>query len=206
MKPLIFLLSLMFMSSCVTKGTKNRAVASSGCNIKNYQNFINKPGVHNCGLRYADFEYRRFVFERANLAGADFSRGLLKWTGFSRANLRGAKFISADLRGAGFSRANLEGAIFTGANLTDASFKNAILRDAVFLNANLTGAYFMGADLRGADLRGAKLYKTVRTIWGRLNRVEGVFLNWAELEGAKVTKEQAKYLATQGYSGFVVVE
>jgi len=114
MKTILVLLSFVFVSSCVTSGVKTRAVASEAeCNIENYQDFINRPGVHNCDLRDAD------------LSGAD---------------LRGA---------------NLQG-------------------------ANLERADLQQADLLHAHLKGASL---------RL---------------AKVTKEQAEYLESQGYSGFVV--
>ena len=79
MKAILFLLSFMFVSSCVTRGIKNRSVASEGCNIENYKDFINKPGIHNCDLREAKLQDEDFYF--ANLKGADLRGAKLPKTG-----------------------------------------------------------------------------------------------------------------------------
>ena len=136
---LILLFSFVFVSSCVTSGVKTRAVASEKCNIDNYKDFINKPGVHRCDLQGADLQ-------EAN---------------FERENLEGANFEDADLEKADLQYANLEGAIFTDASLKWADFLGANLRGADFRGANLRGASFIGADLYKADLRGANL----KRIW-----------------------------------------
>ena len=79
-----------------------------------------------------------------------------------------------------------------GADLREADLQWAILRDADLRGANLEGAKLQWADLERADLRGVNL--------------TGVNFQFAKLKRAQVTPEQAKYLKSQGLSGFVVVE
>ena len=129
MKAIILLFILVSLSSCVTSGLKARAVASDECNIENYKDFINKPGVHNCNLQWMIL---RDIDLRGNLRGADL-RG---------ADLRGAYLYMADLRDTDLRGARLEGADLQWADLN---------------RADLRGARLEGADLQWADLRGAKV-------------------------------------------------
>ena len=91
------------------------------CNIENYQNFIDKPGVHNCNLRGADLSYA--ILYKANLKGADLRGANLEGANLRFANLEEAYLFRATLRGADLTGANLEGAYFLqtvdleGANL-----------------------------------------------------------------------------------------
>ncbi len=72
-----------------------------------------------------------------------------------------------------------------------ANYKDFINKKGVH-NCDLQGANLRWADLRGADLRRADLQWTN--------------FRYADLEEAKVTAEQAEYLKSEGFSGFVVVE
>ena len=108
MKTILILLSFMFMSSCVTSGVKTRAVASEGCNIDNYKDFISKPGIHNCDLRGADLRGSQVDLRGANLAGADLTE----------ADLGGADLREADLRYAKLQNTKLQWTNFKGAKVT----------------------------------------------------------------------------------------
>ena len=127
MKAILLLLSFVFVS-CVTSGIKARAVASEGCNIENYKDFINKPGVHNCNLQEADL---RFAYlQGANLQEADLHGADLFWSNLRFANLQGAKLRfanlqEADLQGANLQGANLQGAKLRFANLHDVNLQGA---------------------------------------------------------------------------------
>ena len=181
MKAIILLFILVSLSSCVTSGVKARAVASEGCNIENYKDFIDTPGDHKCDLRWGVFRDKSFsslfglIDAPVNLSGA---------------NLEGANLREANLEGADLLRANLEGAILQFVNLQFANLEGANLREA-----NLEGADLLRANLKGADLTRADLRKA------DLTRAD---LRKADLRGAKVTQEQADYLRAQGLSGFVV--
>ncbi len=75
------------------------------CNTNNYQDYINKPGNHQCNLRWADL--RGVDLRDANLRGASLFRADLH-----DANLRGADLFLADL-----FLANLSSADFTDAKV-----------------------------------------------------------------------------------------
>ena len=175
MKVLIFLLSFMFVSSCVTSGVKNRAVASESCNIENYIHFIKKPEVHKCNL------------QGAKLQGVWFYKANLR-----EANLEGADLQNADLRGANLYLANLQNtnlknAKMHRADLQNADLQNADLRGAYLQNADLVEANLQGADLQNADLRGANLYlaNLQNTNLQGANWIEAKNLQGAKLRGAK---------------------
>ena len=78
------------------------------CNINNYKDFINKPGVHNCYLQGADLRRSVVDLQGANLQGADLTEAILQ----------GANLQGADLRGAKFDRANLKWVDMRGAKIT----------------------------------------------------------------------------------------
>ena len=66
-------------------------------------------------------------------------------------------------------------------------------------------------DLSELDLRGWDLSNNIELRGAVLSKLKGIFitdvlLEGANLEEAKVTKEQAEYLTAQGLSGFVIVE
>ena len=69
---------------------------------------------------------------------------------------------------------------FSGRNLQWADLSGVDLREVKLQGANLIGANLMGANLRGMDLRET------------------------DLRRATVTKKQAEYLKSKGYSGFVI--
>ena len=73
--------------------------------------------------------------------------------------------------------------------------KGANLREKNLQSANLRAADLGWADLRRADLTGANLF---------FANLFSAKLGGAKLAGAKVTKKQAKYLSSRGFSGFVV--
>ncbi len=98
------------------------------------------------------------------------------------ANLRGADLFNKDLRNLDLRGADLRGANLRWTDLRRAYLVEADLRGTNLQMAYLRGAVFYDADLRGADLQGA------------------------DLTDAKVTTEQAEYLKSRGFSGFVVVE
>ena len=88
---------------------------------------------------------------------------------------------------------------FRGANLFGLFLLRANLQGADLREVDLSGTNFEGADLRGAIFYGSKTPGSLIPEWE-------VYLQDAILTGAKVTKNQAKYLESQGYSDFVVVE
>ena len=91
-------------------------------------------------------------FNRATLAGTDFTRlegGRVRFLG---ADLKDAKFDQARLRGADFTEAKLEGASFRGADLAEARLVSANLRGADLTDAKLRGTEFFRADLSGSTL------------------------------------------------------
>ena len=236
MKTIFLLLSLVFVSSCVTSGVKTRAVASEGCNLENYQNFIDKPGVHKCDLREANF--KKAVFYKTNLDGVKLDHAKM-----AEADLREADLSGADLRGANLEGGDLRNAILEGADLSNTDLRET--RVGIIMVSNPGGhrpkiglmkyfkeKNFQEADLSHADLTKADMYKAIlpeaslieadlREIRGyKINlsfsilqdaNLQGVDLRGAQweravLKGAKITKRQAKYLKKQGLSGFVVVE
>ena len=103
---IILLFVLVSLSSCVTSGLKTRAVASDGCNIENYQDYINKLGFHNCDLR------------GANLQGADLDRANLSFSDLRGANLAKASLVDAILAGTNLRYANLQGVNIKGAKVS----------------------------------------------------------------------------------------
>ena len=84
MKALIIFLSFVVVAGCVTSRVKTRAVASEGCNIENYKDFINKEGFHSCDLREADLRL-------ADLREADLYKADLYKVDLRGAGLTGAK-------------------------------------------------------------------------------------------------------------------
>ena len=108
MKTLLILLSLSLSFFAIAD--QNAEVQYT---IENYQDFINKLGIHNCNLQDADL--RGVDLQEAKLIGAD---------------LRGAFLQDADLRGA-----NLLGADFTGAKVTQ--------RQAEYLKAKGLSGFFV---------------------------------------------------------------
>ena len=65
----IFLLFCFILDSVATTQPK----AESKCNILSYKSYIYKPGIHNCNLRFAEFqvEFRGGKFRGVNLQGAN---------------------------------------------------------------------------------------------------------------------------------------
>ena len=95
-----------------------------------------------------------------------------------------------DLVGANFEGAKMDGVDFGGANLVGANLKRAKLQGADLEGANLVDADLERADLQGVDLRGANFEEA---------KMDGV-----DLRGAIVSKDQAEFLESLGYSGFVI--
>ena len=112
------------------------------CDIKNFHNFINKPGVHKCYLAGADFSGQNL--QRANLAGADLQAAKFEGADLSYANLQKAQ-VHAELVQLGVSRERL---------IEPTNFTGAILK-----GADLRGAWFNGTIFTGADLSGAIVTK-----------------------------------------------
>jgi len=99
----------------------------------------------------------------AQLAKADFSRGVFVGAVFDRINLANTNWAGANLTQASFQGATLDGA--TGlhgepmqvAQLTAAKFNNASIRGVDFSAAQLYGAVFSGANLDGSSFHAAQL-------------------------------------------------
>jgi serine/threonine protein kinase, bacterial len=83
----------------------------------------------------AGARFKKAIFIKTNLTGADLSNANLGQANLSQATLKNAKLVSAYLHGA-----NLEGADLRGANLAKASLESAHLKDANLCGADLTGA------------------------------------------------------------------
>ena len=97
MQAIIFLFFL-YLVSCASSGFNVRSLASTKCNINNYQDFVFQSNKQPpaCDLKMAD------------LRGKD-----LRWANLSWANLR-----LADLQGALLYHAKFFGADLTGAKVT----------------------------------------------------------------------------------------
>ena len=130
------------------------------------------------------------IFLKLNLAGEDLREMDLQREALRGMNLRVANLWKADLRNAKLQDTDMLGVTLIRANLKKANFSRAILRSADFREAIFQDTILRGADLRNADLRETNLQE--------------VDLFGANLQGTKVTKEQAEYLTAQGFSGFVV--
>ena len=103
MEPLFILLSLG-LSSFATADQN----AEVQCNIKNYKDFIKKPGIHNCNLQGADLWMR--YLRGANLQGADLTGANLPFADLEEADLQVAILHGAEnLKTVDFRGANLRG-------------------------------------------------------------------------------------------------
>ena len=120
------------------------------------------------------------IFERAQLAEADFSGAWLRGADFRLSKAREAIFRKAELQRAIFVGAGLQGANLRMAQLQEADLFGARLGGADLRGANLREAYLRGADLRRADLRGAQLRGADFTG----SQLEKVHLGGAQLQGA----------------------
>ena len=98
MEPLFILLSLG-LSSFATADQN----AEVQCNIKNYKDFIKKPGIHNCNLQGADLWMR--YLRGANLQGADLTGANLPFADLEEADLQVAILHGGgESKNCGFSR------------------------------------------------------------------------------------------------------
>ena len=140
MKTILILLSLSLGFFATTK---------IQCNIENYQDFINKPGIHNCNLREVSFRDGPFVYSLFEVISMITNKAPLmvdlKWANLKGADLQDADLERANLIGADLSWANLKGADLTGAWL----YKSYVRVEDLF-NTYLYGTKFKGADLTGA--------------------------------------------------------
>ena len=140
MKTIIFLLSLSLGFF---------ATAKIQCNLENYQDFIDKPGVHNCNLRGMIFRDEPFVYSLFEVISMITDKTPLmvdlKW-----ANLKGADLQDADLERANLIGADLSWANLKGADLTGAWLYKSYVRVGDLFNTYLYGTKFKGADLTGA--------------------------------------------------------
>jgi uncharacterized protein YjbI with pentapeptide repeats len=118
---------------------------------------------------YLSGNFFHAMFDRANLAGADFQImnpfganyvSDLREAIFTGADLSNAHLQGMDLNKAIFEEANLEGCDLSFANLTGANLRKANLKDANLSKAKLSEANLAGANLNGSDLRGAKFDMT----------------------------------------------
>ena len=173
---------------------RHRHISSSSVLHGVYCNLIN------ANLHQADFSEQSW--NTADLTGATghflkairtrFVNAILRRADFTGANFTGAdlygvdctltKFTGATLIRTEFVRADCKLAKFIGANMVNADLRGGNFYGADFTGANLTGVAFYGATVRGADFTGANL------------------------TGAVVSPSQAKYLTSQGISGFVILE
>ncbi|MFF2552899.1 pentapeptide repeat-containing protein [Nocardia sp. NPDC058058] len=111
---------------------------------------------------------------RANLAGANLRKSILKQANLTRAllvetDLRESVFIDStldtavmsrtDLRDAAFQGGSMRSVAFVGAKLNRASFESVDMREDSLGSAELPGAQFLRADLRGARI--GNIFKTV---------------------------------------------
>jgi len=87
----------------------------------------------------------------------DLSYSVLNYFVFEGAELQGANFFGAQLQSAIFLGAQLQCADFFEAQLQNAFFWEGRLQYAYFLDAQLQGADFMSAHLEGADFSKAQL-------------------------------------------------
>ncbi len=102
-------------------------------------------------------DWRRCSFDRYDLSRIDLTGARLDNASFNRATLAGTNFTRLEGGRVRFQGADLEGAVFADAQLRSADFTQANLKGASFRNADLVGSRMVSANLRGADLTGAKL-------------------------------------------------
>ena len=123
------------------------------CNIENYQDFIDKLGVHSCNLRGMIFRDEPFVYSLFEVISMITNKAPLmvdlKW-----ANLKGADLQDADLE-----RANLIGADLSWANLKGADLTGAWLYKSYVRVGDLFYTYLYGTKFKGADLTEAIVTK-----------------------------------------------
>ena len=116
-----------------------------------------QPGVDWRQCNFDRYDLARIDLTGARLDNASFNRATLAGTDFSRLEGGRVRFLGADLKEAVFDAARLRGADFTEAKLENASFKGADLADARLVSANLRGVDLTGAKLRDANFFRADL-------------------------------------------------
>ncbi|MBC6416063.1 MAG: pentapeptide repeat-containing protein [Bdellovibrionales bacterium] len=87
---------------------KMREIRGEDCDVKNYLTYT--PDLTACNLEYVDFsnqDLSDFIFNYANLRGADFKESNLR-----KARFKGADIFLADFRSADLTGANLETNLF----------------------------------------------------------------------------------------------
>ena len=144
----------LFAAVAATIGLAAGAPASAACTDPP------QPGVDWRQCSFDRYDLARIDLTGARLDNASFNRATLAGTDFTRLEGGRVRFLGADLKGATFDQARLRGADFTEARLEGASFRGADLAEARLVSANLRGADLTGAKLRGteffrADLSGA---------------------------------------------------
>lgn len=102
-------------------------------------------------------DWRQCNFDRFDLRSVDLSGARLDNGSFNRAEMAGSNFSGLEGGRVRFLGADLREARFDGATLRFADFSQADLRGASFAGADLADARMVSADLRGADLTGARL-------------------------------------------------
>ncbi|NQW10656.1 MAG: pentapeptide repeat-containing protein [Alphaproteobacteria bacterium] len=115
------------------------------------------PGVDWRQCNFDRYDLEKIDLSGARLDNASFNRAALAGTNFTALEGGRVRFIGANLQDTVFERAQLRYADFSQANLSGASFKDADLANTRLVSANLRGANLTGSRLRGADLFRADL-------------------------------------------------
>jgi Pentapeptide repeats (8 copies) len=116
------------------------------------------PTLFDC---LSHWNFRKCIFDFADLYGANFERTNLEQASFFGAGLEQAHFIAANLKGTRLTSALLRGAILVQTNLEDAvlvgtNLEYADLHEARFKGADLTGINLERVNLELANFDGAK--------------------------------------------------
>ena len=143
LRPTAVLASLLFVATA--------GPAAAGCSDPP------RPGVDWRQCNFDRYELAQLDLTGARLDNASFNRAIMAGTDFTRLEAGRVRFLGADLRGAKFDEARLRYADFSGAKLQGASFRGADLANARLVSANLRGADLTDAVLRDADFFRADL-------------------------------------------------
>ena len=127
---------------------------------------------------------------KALLVKSDFTDRSYREVDFKFAMLIDSKLIRADLRWSDLSYGDFTRSDLTDAKLSNTKADNSDFTEAILINADFTEAILINADFTRSILINADFTRSI--------------LSGAIFTDAQVTKEQAKYLESQGFSGFVI--
>ena len=106
------------------------------------------------GIIFCEADLTNVDFGECNIAGADFSKAIMRNTKFWQTEADSAIFREADLTGSSFSETSL-----FCSDMTEANLSNTIIKETTFCAAILTDAIFSGAKLKSVDFEEAILIR-----------------------------------------------